>query len=191
MGRPDFWPKPRKMQHFSTKICKIGAPQNSHSYHHPSHPPVDALLETSSLNCLFCRIPYQSPHSLNALPSFSEEALLFTDFCFVASPAPNSAGIFSDFWLFCFLYSGCRKRSSANGVRSLLFVFRTLLVTFLMFLSLFRHFFANQTPGGPGIEKIRSRPSGLKISSDRSWIEIFDRALFCTLRGPRKWKLRA
>ena len=44
-------------------------------------------------------------------------------------------------------------------------------------------------PEGPGIEKIRSRPSGLKISSDRSWIEIFDRDLLCTLRGPRKWKL--
>ena len=41
-------------------------------------------------------------------------------------------------------------------------------------------------PEGPGIEKIRSRRSGLKISSDRSWIEVFDRALLCTLRGPRK-----
>ena len=33
---------------------------------------------------------------------------------------------------------------------------------------------------GPKVEKNRSRPSGFKISSDRSWIEIFDRALFCT-----------
>ena len=48
------------------------------------------MAETSWLNCLFCRIPYQSLHSLNALPSFSEKALLFTSFCFVASPSPNS-----------------------------------------------------------------------------------------------------
>ena len=27
------------------------------------------------------RVPYQSLHSLNALPSFSEKALFFTDFC--------------------------------------------------------------------------------------------------------------
>ena len=41
-------------------------------------------------------------------------------------------------------------------------------------------------PEGPGIEKIRSRPSRLKISSDRSGIEIFDRALLCTPGVPRK-----
>ena len=39
-------------------------------------------------------------------------------------------------------------------------------------------------PEGLKIKKIRSRPSWLKILSDRSWIEIFDRALFCTPRGP-------
>ena len=40
-------------------------------------------------------------------------------------------------------------------------------------------------PEGPGIEKIRSRPSGLKISSARSWIELFDWALLCdTRRAP-------
>ena len=43
-------------------------------------------------------------------------------------------------------------------------------------------------PEGPGIEKIRSRPSELIISSDRSWIEIFDRALVCTPRGPHKYR---
>ena len=30
---------------------------------------------TSSLNCLSCRVPYHSLHSLNALPLFSEKAL--------------------------------------------------------------------------------------------------------------------
>ena len=48
---------------------------------------------TSSLNCLSCRIPYQSLHSLNALPSFGEKALLFTDSCFAASPSPKTAPI--------------------------------------------------------------------------------------------------
>ena len=47
------------------------------------------MAETSSLNCLFCRIPYQCLHSLNAWNPFSEKALLFTDFCFVASPFPK------------------------------------------------------------------------------------------------------
>ena len=45
---------------------------------------------TSSLNCLFCRIPYQRLHSLNAWTPFSEKALFFTEFCFVASPSQNS-----------------------------------------------------------------------------------------------------
>ena len=49
------------------------------------------MAETSTLNCLSSRVPYQSLHSLNALPSFSEKALLFTAFCFVASPSPNPA----------------------------------------------------------------------------------------------------
>ena len=35
---------------------------------------------TSSLNWFSCRIPYQTLHSLNALPSVSEKALFFTDF---------------------------------------------------------------------------------------------------------------
>ena len=47
------------------------------------------------------------------------------------------------------LFSGCRKRSAAKGVRSLFFVFGTLSVTFrslfLMLLSLFSSLFC-QTP---------------------------------------------
>ena len=42
------------------------------------------------MNCLSCRIPYQRLHSLNAWTPFSEKALFFTDFCFVASPSQNS-----------------------------------------------------------------------------------------------------
>ena len=54
-------------------------------------PAVHWMAPTPSLNWFSCnKIPYQSLHSLNALPSFSEKALLFTDFCFVASPSPNS-----------------------------------------------------------------------------------------------------
>ena len=37
--------------------------------------------------CLFCRIPYQCLHSLNAWNPFSEKVLFFTDFCFVAFPS--------------------------------------------------------------------------------------------------------
>ena len=48
------------------------------------------MAETSSLNCLSCRSPYQHLHSLNAWTPFSEKALLFTDFCFVASPSQTS-----------------------------------------------------------------------------------------------------
>ena len=40
---------------------------------------------TSSLNWRSCRIPYQSLHSLNAVPSFSAKVLFFTDFRIVAS----------------------------------------------------------------------------------------------------------
>ena len=48
-GAPRFLAKTLEIQHFATKICKIGAPQNSRSYHHPSHPPLDALLISSWL----------------------------------------------------------------------------------------------------------------------------------------------
>ena len=56
---------------------------------------------TSSLDCLSCRIPYQSLRSLNASPSFKEKALLFSDLWFVAFPSPNSAptiGVFARGW---------------------------------------------------------------------------------------------
>ena len=52
-------------------------------------------------------------------------------------------------------------------------------------------------PEGPGIEKIRSPPSELKISSAQSWIEIFDRDLLCNTRRapyietPRDWTFRS
>ena len=45
---------------------------------------------TSSPTSLSCRMPYKGNDSLNALPSFSEKALLFTDFCLVASPSSHS-----------------------------------------------------------------------------------------------------
>ena len=68
---------------------------------------------------------------------------------------------------------GVHPRSARLGTRTKMFIFlgfRTQRINF---------------PEGPGIEKIRSRPSGLKISSDRSWIEIFDRApLGNTRRAP-------
>ena len=50
---------------------------------------------TSSVNCLCCRIPYQCLHSLNAWAPFSEKALFFTDFCFVASPSQTLFPTFS------------------------------------------------------------------------------------------------
>ena len=43
------------------------------------------MAPTPSLNCLLCRIPYQSLHLLNASPFFSENAILFRDFCFFPS----------------------------------------------------------------------------------------------------------
>ena len=45
------------------------------------------MAPTSSLSCLSCRDPEQSLRSMNAMPSFSEKALLFTDFCFVGCPS--------------------------------------------------------------------------------------------------------
>ena len=49
---------------------------------------------TSSLNYLYCRDPYQTPHSLNASPLFTEEPVLFTKKCFVASPSQKSVLFF-------------------------------------------------------------------------------------------------
>ena len=56
---------------------------------------------TSSVNCLSCRIPYQCLHSLNACTPFSEKALFFTDFCFVASPSQKSSVPMSPWMLQC------------------------------------------------------------------------------------------
>ena len=44
-----------------------------------------SLAGTSSVNGLSCGIPYQSLHSLNALPSCSAKTFLFTDFCCVVA----------------------------------------------------------------------------------------------------------
>ena len=49
------------------------------------------MARTSSLNCLSCRNPYQTPDSLNCLPSFHWKPLFFTEKCFVASPSQKSA----------------------------------------------------------------------------------------------------
>ena len=49
------------------------------------------MARTSSLNCLSCRNPYQTPHSLNPSPLFTENPFFFTEKCFVGSPAQKSA----------------------------------------------------------------------------------------------------
>ena len=46
---------------------------------------------TSSLNCLSCRNPYQTPLSLNPSPLFTEKPFFFTEKCFIGSPAQKSA----------------------------------------------------------------------------------------------------
>ena len=54
-------------------------------------PAVQWMARTSSLNCLSCRNPYQTPNSLNCLPPFHWKTLFFPEKCFVASPSPKSA----------------------------------------------------------------------------------------------------
>ena len=55
-------------------------------------PAVQWMARTSSLNCLSCRNPYQTPDSLNCLPPFHRKPLFFcTEKCFVASPSQKSA----------------------------------------------------------------------------------------------------
>ena len=54
-------------------------------------PAVQWRARTSSLNCLSCRNPYQTPHSLNCLPPFHWKPLSFTEKCFVASPSQKLA----------------------------------------------------------------------------------------------------
>ena len=56
-------------------------------------PAVHWIARTSSLDCLSCRNPYQTPHSLNCLPPFHWKTPFFTEKCFVASPSQKSASI--------------------------------------------------------------------------------------------------
>ena len=65
-------------------------------------PAVHWMARASSLNCLSCRNPYQTPHSLNCLPPLHWKPLFFTEKCFVASPPQKSALI---------PFSGCHKRA--------------------------------------------------------------------------------
>ena len=53
-------------------------------------PAVHWIAQTSSLNCLSCRNPHQTPHSLNCLPPFHWKPLFFTEKCFVASPSTKN-----------------------------------------------------------------------------------------------------
>ena len=76
-------------------------------------PAVHWIARTSSLNCLSCRNPYQTPHSLNCLPPFHWKSLFFTEKRFVASPPQklalikpqifreNRAKILPGNWAFC------------------------------------------------------------------------------------------
>ena len=59
------------------------------------------MAQTSSLNCLSCRNPYQTPLSLNPSPLFTEKPFFFTEKCFVGSPAQKSAPI--NFWTWTWL----------------------------------------------------------------------------------------
>ena len=56
-------------------------------------PAVHWMARTSSLNCLSCRNPYQTPHSLNPSPLFTENPFFFIEKCFVTSPSQESAPI--------------------------------------------------------------------------------------------------
>ena len=49
------------------------------------------MAQTSSLKCLPCRNPYQTPSSLNCLPPFNWKTLFFTEKCFVACPSQRSS----------------------------------------------------------------------------------------------------
>ena len=50
-------------------------------------PAVHWMAWTSSLNCLSCRNPYQTLHSLKCLPPFHWKPIAFTEKCFFASPS--------------------------------------------------------------------------------------------------------
>ena len=51
------------------------------------------MARISSLNCLSCRNPYQTAHSLKASRLFTENPFFFTKMRFVASPSQKSAPI--------------------------------------------------------------------------------------------------
>ena len=54
-------------------------------------PAVHWVARTSSLNFLSCWNPYQTPHSLNASPLFTEKPFFFfAEKCFVASPSQKN-----------------------------------------------------------------------------------------------------
>ena len=53
------------------------------------------LLNGPLLNCPSCRSAHDRPHSMHAWHWFSEKALFFTEFCFIASPSPKSIPILS------------------------------------------------------------------------------------------------
>ena len=77
-------------------------------------PAVHWIARTSSLNCLSCRNPYQTPRSLNCLPPFHWKALFFTEKCFVASPPPKSGLIHSFAWLCDLGVGGGRPRKEGR-----------------------------------------------------------------------------
>ena len=51
-GAPIFGQNPGKHSIFPQKDAKSGCPKNGRSNHHPSHPPVDALLPAGGLFCV-------------------------------------------------------------------------------------------------------------------------------------------
>ena len=68
-------------------------------------PAVHWIARTSSLNCLSCRNPYQTPHSLNCLPPFHWKPLFFHWKVLRRIPSPK---IGSD--------QGCSGKSGCSGV---------------------------------------------------------------------------
>ena len=54
-------------------------------------PAVHWIARTSSLNCLSCRNPYQTPHSLNRSPLFTEKPFFSLKSASSASPSQKSA----------------------------------------------------------------------------------------------------
>ena len=65
-----FWGRGWGQQHFSFQSAAV-----------------QWMARAPSLNCLSCRNPYQTPHSLNCLPPSRWKKLFLTQECFVASPS--------------------------------------------------------------------------------------------------------